>query len=118
MAAFVLKAWMAVTFFCTLLRKDVIVMVCNGVKQGVECFFMSKTGCQFNGGACHKIIEQCVGCQKAKEFPAGTYCVIFPEPNVKWRTGKCAMATHVARTGPAKEPQKINPLKASKRAAR
>jgi hypothetical protein len=28
------------------------------------------------------------------------------------------MATHVAKTGPAKEPQKINPLKASKRAAR
>jgi hypothetical protein len=93
-------------------------MVCTNVKQGVECFFMSKNGCQFNGGACHQIVEQCVGCQKTKEFPAGKYCLIFPEPAVKWRTGKCGMATHVAKTGPAKEPPKINPLKASKRAAR
>jgi hypothetical protein len=96
----------------------VIIMVCNNVKQGVECFFMNKNGCQFNGGSCHQIVEQCVGCQKVKEFPAGTYCLIFPEPAVKWRTGKCSMATHLAKTGTAKETQKINPLKASKRAAR
>jgi len=63
-------------------------MICNSVKQGVECFFMNKTGCQFNGGACHAIIEQCNGCQKVKEFPTGNYCLIFPEPSVKWRTGE------------------------------
>ena len=92
-------------------------MICNSVKQGVECFFMNKTGCQFNGGSCHAIIEQCNGCQKTKEFPTGKYCLIFPEPSVKWRTGKCSMATHIAKA-PAQEQAKVNPLKASKRAAR
>jgi hypothetical protein len=92
-------------------------MVCNSVKQGIECFFMSKNGCQFNGGSCHAIIEQCNGCQKVKDFPAGKYCLIFPEPSVKWRTGKCSMATHLAKA-PAAAQAKVNPLKASKRAAR
>jgi len=92
-------------------------MVCSSVKQGVECFFMSKNGCQFNGGSCHNIVEACNGCQKAKEFPTGTFCLIFPEPATKWRSGKCNMATHVAKSAPAKEAVKINPLKASKRAA-
>jgi len=92
-------------------------MICNSVKQGVECFFMNKTGCQFNGGSCHPIAEQCNGCAKAKEFPAGKYCLIFPEPVVKWRTGKCTMATHIAKA-PVQEQAKVNPLKASKRSAR
>jgi len=105
-------------FFSDFFRKDVITMVCNSVKQGVDCFFMNKNGCQFNGGACHQIVEQCVGCQKVKEFPTGNFCLIFPEPAVKWRTGNCSMATHVAKAGAAKAAQKINPLKASKRASR
>ena len=92
-------------------------MVCNSVKQGVECFFMNKNGCQFNGGNCHPIVEQCNGCQKVKEFPAGNYCLIFPEPAVKWRAGKCSMATHLVKAAAA-EQVKVNPLKASKRAAR
>ena len=92
-------------------------MICNSVKQGVECFFMNKTGCQFNGGSSHPIAEQCNGCAKAKEFPAGKYCLIFPEPVVKWRTGKCTMATHIAKA-PVQEQAKVNPLKASKRSAR
>ena len=92
-------------------------MICNSVKQGVECFFMNKTGCQFNGGSCHSITEQCNGCQKVKEFPAGKYCLIFPEPSTKWRTGKCSMATHIAKAA-VQEQVKVNPLKASKRAAR
>jgi hypothetical protein len=92
-------------------------MVCNSVKQGIECFFMSKNGCQFNGGSCHAIIEQCNGCQKVKDFPAGKYCLIFPEPTVKWRIGKCSMATHLAKAAAAAQ-VKVNPLKASKRAAR
>jgi hypothetical protein len=93
-------------------------MVCASVKQGVECFFMSKNGCQFNGGNCHPIVEACGGCQKVKEFPTGKFCLIFPEPATKWRSGKCNMATHVQSSAPAKEPVKVNPLKASKRAAR
>jgi hypothetical protein len=95
----------------------VIAMVCTTVKTGVECFFMSKNGCQFTGGSCHTVIEACNGCQKAKEFSAGKFCLIFPEPATKWRTGKCNMATHVEKAAP-KEVVKVNPLKASKRSAK
>ena len=91
-------------------------MVCETVKQGVECFFMSKKGCQFNGGNCHTIVEQCEGCQKVKEFPTGKYCLVFPDPAVKWRIGNCNMATHISKNK-KKENGKINPLKASKRRA-
>jgi len=92
-------------------------MVCNTVKSGVECAFMTKKGCNFNGGSCHTIVEACVGCDRAKTFPNGTYCISFPEPAVKWRRGICNMATHM-KTEAKVEEFKLNPLKASKRAAR
>ncbi len=76
---------------------------------------MSKKGCGFNGGTCHMIVEQCEGCQKVKEFPTGKYCLSFPDPAAKWRTGTCNMATHL-QAAEKKTNGKINPLKASKRA--
>ena len=88
-------------------------MICASIKEGVECFFMSKEGCQFNGGSCHPIVEQCEGCQKAQEFPSGVYCISFPEPAVKWRLGTCNMATHIKAE--VKKGVKVNPIKASKR---
>ena len=89
-------------------------MVCTNVKEGYDCFFMHKKGCQFNGGTCHPIIEQCEGCQKVKEFPTGKYCLVSPDPASKWRIGNCNMATHVMTKG-GKGNGKVNPLKASKR---
>ncbi|OPX36010.1 MAG: hypothetical protein B1H11_08240 [Desulfobacteraceae bacterium 4484_190.1] len=89
-------------------------MVCTSVREGYDCFFMSKKGCQFNGGTCHPAIEQCSGCENIKTFPTGDYCLMFPDPSVKWRTGNCNMATHLQETT-AKRNMKINPLKASKR---
>ena len=91
-------------------------MVCVTVKEGMECFFMNKKGCQFNGGSCHPIVEQCDGCQKINEFPAGKYCLSFPDPAIKWRVGTCSMATHVSASN-EKGNGKVNPLKASKRMA-
>ncbi|MFH1350498.1 MAG: PxxKW family cysteine-rich protein [Pseudomonadota bacterium] len=91
-------------------------MVCTTVKLGMECFFMSKKGCKFNGGSCHQIIEKCEGCQKIKEFPAGRYCLSFPEPATKWKAGICSMATHV-KAANEKTVEKLNPIKASKRGA-
>jgi len=91
-------------------------MVCVSLKEGMECLFMNKTGCQFNGGRCHPIVEQCDGCQKINEFPAGKYCLSFPDPAIKWRVGTCSMATHVKAFN-EKENGKVNPLKASKRMA-
>ena len=92
-------------------------MVCTTLKEGYECFFMSKKGCQFNGGACHTIVEQCDGCEKVKEFSAGKYCLVGPDPAAKWRSGSCNMATHAAKAKEKGENGKLNPLKASKRNA-
>ena len=92
-------------------------MVCQSVKEGIDCFFMKKTGCHFNGGNCHTVIEQCEGCQKVKDFPTGTYCLSFPDPSIKWRVGTCNMATHIKKSN-GNGNGKINPLKASKRKGR
>ena len=89
-------------------------MVCTSVKEGLDCFFMTKSGCQFNGGSCHTVVEQCKGCQKAQDFSAGRYCIAFPDPAAKWRVGICNMATHI-KAEIKKTNGKINPLKASKR---
>ena len=102
-------------YFCAKQRrKEKCLMICASVKEGVECFFMNKEGCQFNGGNCHQVVEQCEGCQKSKEFSSGVYCISFPEPVVKWRLGVCNMATHVQAEA-KKAVGKINPIKASKR---
>lgn len=92
-------------------------MRCSTVKEGQDCFFMTKKGCTFNGGTCHIIVEACEGCHKVTEYPTGNYCVVFPDPAAKWRTGACNMASHLQATA-KKENGKVNPLKASKRAAR
>lgn len=90
-------------------------MVCSTVKEGIECAFMGKTGCKFNGGSCYPVIDQCEGCQKILDVPTGKYCMIFPDPAIKWRLGTCSMATHVKAMKDGKAPGKLNPIKASKR---
>lgn len=95
-------------------RKDVIKMVCSSVKEGYDCFFMTKKGCGFNGGTCHIIVEECEGCQRVAEYPTGKYCMAFPDPAAKWRAGRCNMATHVQAAAGGTN-GKVNPLKASKR---
>jgi hypothetical protein len=89
-------------------------MVCTTLREGAECIFMTKKGCEFNGGSCHPVIDQCDGCQKIVEYPTGKFCMSFPEPSAKWKYGTCNMATH-AKITHAKETHRLNPLKASKR---
>jgi hypothetical protein len=89
-------------------------MVCTTLRKGHDCIFMTKKGCQFNGGGCHPIVEQCAGCQRIVEYPTGMFCMSFPDPALKWKNGACNMATHV-RAQKAAQNHKINPLKASKR---
>ena len=91
-------------------------MNCTTVKEGTDCFFMNKAGCQFNGGICHQVVEECEGCRKIQEFSTGKFCLCFPDPSSKWRMGICNMATHKS-TLTTKERNKVNPLKASKRMA-
>jgi hypothetical protein len=90
-------------------------MICQTIKVGVECGLMTKKGCGFKTGACLPIIEQCEGCAKVVEYPTGKYCKAYPEPSVKWLSGKCPTATHI-KIEVKEAAQKINPLKASKRA--
>jgi hypothetical protein len=95
-------------------RWEVIPMVCQTVKAGKECAFMTKSGCAFNGGTCHPTVELCEGCARIVTSDAGHYCMMYPNPAGKWAMGGCASATHKksAKTEPV---QKVNPLKASKR---
>jgi hypothetical protein len=92
-------------------------MLCQTVKVGVECTFMSKNGCTFTGGSCLTIIESCTGCNKVIDFPTGQYCKVYADPGSRWVTGKCAVASHIVREI-KDNAQKINPLKASKRASK
>lgn len=90
-------------------------MICQTIKNGIECGFMTKKGCGFNGGSCNAIIDKCEGCGKVIECPTGKYCRVYPDPAGKWRTGKCPTATHL-KLEVKEATQKVNPLKASKRA--
>jgi hypothetical protein len=92
-------------------------MICDTIRKGNECAFMTAKGCGYNGGLCQEIVEQCKGCNRAAELASGWYCASCPEPTLKWKNGNCNLATHVA-TAAAGNKQKINPLKASKRARR
>ncbi|PKN76566.1 MAG: hypothetical protein CVU52_04275 [Deltaproteobacteria bacterium HGW-Deltaproteobacteria-10] len=90
-------------------------MLCQTVKTGLECAFMSKKGCGFFGGSCHVIVEKCTECGKILEYESGKYCKVYPDPASKWINGKCPTATHI-KLEVKETAQKVNPLKASKRA--
>ncbi len=90
-------------------------MLCQTVKTGLECAFMSKKGCGFFGGSCHVIVDQCIECGKILEYESGKYCKVYPDPTSKWINGKCPTATHI-KLEVKEAAQKVNPLKASKRA--
>jgi hypothetical protein len=98
------------------MKGGMLTMVCQTVKNGVECVFMSKKGCNFNGGSCHIIVDKCEECDRIIECPTGNYCMIYPDPAAKWAIGSCPSATHV-KNEIKENSQKINPLKASKRKA-
>ena len=93
-------------------------MRCTSIKPGVECAFMTAKGCGYKGGICQQIVEQCSGCGRQGQYSSAWYCSACPDPSAKWRNGICNLATHVSASVPSSETkQKINPLKASKRAA-
>jgi len=91
-------------------------MVCQTVKEGTECFFMTKKGCNYNGATCYTVIENCEGCDRIREYPTGEYCASYPQPENKWRSGRCNFATHIEDES-EKGGKRLNALKASKRKA-
>ena len=104
--------------FSTIPRwKGVIPMLCATIKKDTPCAFMTGKGCSYKGGICYQIVEQCKGCNRGAEFSSGWYCTACPDPSIKWKSGRCNLATHVAAES-VKETTKINPLKASKRRGR
>jgi len=86
------------------------------MKPGLNCVFMAKTGCRFNGGKCHQVVEKCEGCERSVAYPHGTFCSSYPDPGLKWKGGRCNFATHIKEEVQAKA--FVNPLKASKRSAK
>jgi len=91
-------------------------MICKTVKAGFDCTFMSKDGCGFANGICATVVDKCEGCGKIISYESGKYCKVYTDPENKWFNGRCPTATHVKLE--IKETQKINPLKASKRASK
>ena len=74
-------------------------------------------GMLYNGAVFHPVIDKCEGCGRVRDFEGAQYCSSYPMPETKWSLGNCNFSTHArAATGGAQA--KVNPLKASKRAAK
>ena len=80
---------------------------------------MTDDGLKMNGVIMQTVVEKCDGCERAvKHESGGTYCTSYAQPERKWAMGACNFATHVRAEVTGAGKVKINPLKASKRAAR
>ncbi|WP_320170051.1 PxxKW family cysteine-rich protein [Maridesulfovibrio sp.] len=83
--------------------------------EGAE---MTAEGLSYKGVIMEPVVEKCDGCERTVEFDGQKYCHSYAQPAQKWAHSVCNFATHV-RAGVDKEGKvKVNPLKASKRAAR
>jgi len=71
-----------------------------------------------NGVECFPIIDKCEGCERTKEHEGVKFCASYPNPARKWAHKVCNFATHVKAEVDKTGKVKVNPLKASKRAAR
>ncbi len=63
------------------------------------------------------IVEKCEGCERVVEADSAKTCRTYANPEAKWRIGFCNFATH-AKPEITVVKVRVNPLKASKRAAR
>lgn len=91
-------------------------MQCQTVLSGTECTFWGNQGCVFSEGSCQVIVENCEGCDRIAQGSIGQVCTAYPAPARKWVDGLCNFATHVKIEIKTDE-TKVNPLKASKKAA-
>jgi hypothetical protein len=77
---------------------------------------MTPEGMLYNGALFQPITEQCDGCSRIRDFEDVRYCSSYPRPAAKWSMGTCNFSTHTRVVAAAQA--KVNPLKASKRAAK
>jgi len=84
--------------------------------KNLEGAVQQNDGVELNGVLLQPVVEQCSGCDRVRAFAEQEFCSSYPSPSRKWVGGRCNFATHMkaAATGGAK----VNPLKASKRAAK
>lgn len=73
-------------------------------------------GVVVNGFIISPCVEQCSGCDRVRDFESQQFCSSYPNPDRKWASGRCNFATHVKVE--SAQAAKVNPLKASKRAAK
>lgn len=73
-------------------------------------------GVTVNGFLISACVEQCDGCERVRAFDDQKFCSSYPDPASKWQGGNCNFATHIKVQ--AADKAKVNPLKASKRAAK
>ncbi|BBD07599.1 PxxKW family cysteine-rich protein [Desulfovibrio ferrophilus] len=80
---------------------------------------MTDAGLTLNGVVLQQVIDKCEGCERVMDHASGgNYCTSYAQPASKWSHGVCNFATHVRAEKDTGGKVKINPLKASKRAAR
>ncbi len=78
----------------------------------------TESGVLHNGVLVEPVVDQCDGCGRIKEFDDEKFCGSYPKPAAKWKLGACNFATHVKAEVDKAGKVKVNPLKASKRAAK
>lgn len=85
----------------------------NNVLEGAV---KTAEGVMLNGFVLQPIVEQCEGCERVRTFEEEKFCSSYPSPERKWAAGRCNFSTHIKASAAAQA--KVNPLKASKRAAK
>ena len=70
----------------------------------------TEQGVEVKGMLMQPVVEKCEGCDRVRTFEEQQFWGSYPNPAKKWFDGRCNFATHKAA--------KVNPLKASKRAAK
>jgi len=104
-------------------------MLCTILEREIDCFFATKeengkNSCSYNNSGCVPIVDECLkgdddkACENIVDMPNGKYCTKFPNPESRWERGHCPLATHVKVDFSTPIEKKLNPLKASKRAAK
>ena len=73
-------------------------------------------GIELKGFILHPVVEKCDGCNRVRAFEEQKFCASCADPERKWSGGRCNFATHVKVE--VSKTAKVNPLKASKRAAK
>jgi len=82
------------------------------------CAYADQAGqCKTPEDPCAPIVMSCEGCGRIRKEGEQQYCTAYTQPKWAWRRGECLLATHLDKKKQT-ETTMINPLKASRRAAK